>query len=271
MEVYDYWDPQCPFNTEWFMKEPPVRAVPVRDVLSKFDEHLAKDDSESAKKLLLYWLEEAKNGRDKKAELIILNELMGLCRNRGERDEAVKYAEEGMAFAKENGFWETTEGATAALNAATVYKAFDMPHRAIELYGYARGIYEKSLDKNDYRVGSLYNNMGLAYFALGEYEKAEELYNMAISVMEALGDRRAEHAITHLNIADVINARDGIKGEKEIGVCLDRAQALLDAVKIRDGKYAFMCDKCASVFGFYGRFLYEKELRKRVREIYERS
>lgn len=271
MEVYDYTDPSCPFNTEQFQKEPPVRRVPIRDVLRKFDEHLGGDDSESAKKLLLYWLDEAKSGRDKSGELIILNELMGLCRNRGERDEAVKYAEEGMAFAKENGFWETVEGATASLNAATVYKAFNQPRRAIELYGYARGIYEKHLDKNDYRVGSLYNNMGLAYFAVGDFEKAEKLYNMAISVMEKLGDRKAEQAITYLNIADIYNARDGIDGENEINTCLDKAEKLLNAVENKDGKYAFMCDKCASVFGYYGRFMYEKELRKRVREIYERS
>ena len=271
MEVYDYTDPICPFNTEQFQKEPPVRRVPLANVLKRLDDYLAKDDSGAGVRLLLYWLSEAENGRDKRAKLIILNELMGLCRNRGERDEAVKYAEAGIAFAKNNGFWDTVEGATAALNAATVYKAFNNPERAIELYEYARAVYEKSLDKNDYRVGSLYNNMGLAYFAIGELEKAEKLYRMALSVMQSLKGREAEQAITYLNIADIINARDKTDGEKDIDKCLEAAKELLDSAEKKDGKYAFMCEKCASVFGFYGRFLYEKELSLRAREIYERS
>ena len=222
-------------------------------------------------RLLLYWLSEAENGRDKRAKLAILNELMGLCRNREERGEAIKYAEEGIAFAKNNGFWDTAEGATAALNAATVYKAFGNPKRAIELYEYARTVYEKHIGKNDYRVGSLYNNMGLAYFAVGELEKAENLYRMALSVMQSLKGREAEQAITYLNIADIINERDKTEGEKDIDECLKKAKELLDSAENKDGKYAFMCGKCAAVFGFYGRFLYEKELSLRAREIYERS
>ena len=40
---------------------------------------------------------------------------------------------------------------------------------------------------------------------------------------------------------------------------------------VRDGNYAFVCEKCAPVFGFYGRFMTEKELNARMRSIYERD
>ena len=39
----------------------------------------------------------------------------------------------------------------------------------------------------------------------------------------------------------------------------------------RDGYYAFVCEKCAPVFGYYGYFLTEQELNRRAREIYDRA
>ena len=37
----------------------------------------------------------------------------------------------------------------------------------------------------------------------------------------------------------------------------------------RNGYYAFVCEKCAPVFGYYGYFLTERELKRRAREIYD--
>ena len=39
----------------------------------------------------------------------------------------------------------------------------------------------------------------------------------------------------------------------------------------RDGYYAFVCEKCAPVFAYYGYFLTEQELHRRAGEIYERA
>ena len=44
---------------------------------------------------------------------------------------------------------------------------------------------------------------------------------------------------------------------------------ILDGYENRDGYYAFVCEKCASVFGYYGWFLYNKEREERARTIYE--
>ena len=54
-------------------------------------------------------------------------------------------------------------------------------------------------------------------------------------------------------------------------VILNKAIKILDEHKNKDGYYAFVCEKCASVFGYYGYFAYENELKMRAREIYERS
>ena len=57
--------------------------IPTFRVLEKLDEILRKNDFDSAKRHLLYWLEEAKMLGDNDGKLLVLNELMGLSRKVG--------------------------------------------------------------------------------------------------------------------------------------------------------------------------------------------
>ena len=112
MEKYDYTDPACPFCTEQYEKEPQIRRVPLDRILDKLDEHLSRDDGEGGKKLLLYWLDEARLGGDERGELSVLNELMGLCRNMGLEKEAFLYADAGVSLAEKTDMSDSVTGAT---------------------------------------------------------------------------------------------------------------------------------------------------------------
>ena len=60
--------------------------------------------------------------------------------------------------------------------------------------------------------------------------------------------------------------------EKAIEPFLDAALELLDTPSVpRDGYYAFVCEKCAPVFAYYGYFLADQDLRQRAKAIYERA
>ena len=52
---------------------------------------------------------------------------------------------------------------------------------------------------------------------------------------------------------------------------LKKTMKLLDEHDTKDGYYAFVCEKCASVFNYYGYFVYYQDLLERVKSIYERS
>ena len=71
--------------------------------------------------------------------------------------------------------------------------------------------------------------------------------------------------------ADEITLRLGeIESESEVGRLLDKAWELLEKENSRtDGYYAYVCENCASVYGYYGYFLRENELKKRAKRIYE--
>ena len=240
-------------------------------ILEKLDVYLGKNDYASAERHLLYWLSEAVGGSDHSTELLMRNELMGLYRKLGKKDEALSQADTAIARINELRIEEQVGSATTYLNAATVYKAFSMAEGSIPLFEKAKKIYEAELDVGDTRLGGLYNNMGLALVDLGRFGEAKALYFKAIEIM-GVGGGDLEVAITYLNLASATEAELGLMdGEKAISEYLSLAQKILDEHESKDGYYAFVCENCASVFGYYGYFIYEEELSARARRIYEGS
>lgn len=269
----DYTDPICPFCTDQFQKQPPVHPIPISRVLEKLDEHLGRNDYSAAEKHLLYWLGEAEEGRDKHGMLTISNELMGIYRKTGRKNEALDALKNSLRLVAELELNNNITAGTTYTNAATVYKAFSMPEQSLELFGKAKELYESLLDSSDPRLGGLYNNLGLTLVDLERYDEAVNYYNKAIEIMSKKESGELEVAITYLNLANLEEARLGAeKSEAIVDKYVEKAYELLNMDYLpRNGYYAFVCEKCAPTFGYYGRFLYEKELRDRARDIYERN
>ena len=241
-------------------------------VLAKLDEFLNKNDYNSAERHILYWLNETKNLGDKSASLLLQNELCGLYRKLNREKDALKAVENALALVIAMGIEESIGAGTTYINSATVLKAFGRAKDAIPLFEKALTVYEKELSKTDKRFGGLYNNMALALVDLKEFRKAFDLYEKAIFVMQNVEDGMLEVAITYLNIANLKEAELGLEDAQEsIDTLLDKAKTILDEYDNRNGYYAFVCEKCAPTFGYYGYFAYENELKERVAVIYERS
>ena len=244
--------------------------VSIDRILSKLDEYLNRNDYASAERHLVYWLSETENGCDAKGELLVRNELMGLYRKLGRKNEALACVSAALDKIEKLDIGHQVGAATTFLNCATVYKAFGRAENSIELFERARDVYERELEASDSRLGGLYNNMALSFVDLERFSEAKELYEKAISVMSQNPNGALEVAITYLNMASAAEAELGLlDADAIIQEYLDKAEKLLEDHSNRDGYYAFVCEKCASVFGYYGRFIYESELKDRARRIYE--
>lgn len=242
----------------------------VARILSKLDEHLSRNDYASAERHLLFWLADARADADARTLVTVTNELMGLYRKLGRRDDALMCADSALRIVAELDLDGQTVAGTTYVNCATVFKAFGDAERSLELFERARLIYERELEPTDTRLGGLYNNMALTLVDLGRFSEANELYRNAISVMQASEGTDAEIAITYLNMASALEAELGLeKAETRICDYLDRAEALLDRHPTRDGHYAFVCEKCAPVFDYYGYFVTARKLYGLSRRIYE--
>ena len=272
LQPEDYAEPRCLLCDEPYGVTPEVKSVPQQRIIEKMNEYMSRRDYAGAERHLLYWLEEAKLGHDKGGELLIRNELVGHYRKTGEKEKAFESAKEALRLIDELNFDGTVSSGTTYINIATAYNAFGENEKSIELFEKAMTVYENNNTAPEL-LGGLYNNMALTYAALGRYDKVYPLYEKALKVMETVEGGVLEQAITYLNMADALEAEKGInEAENQIFELVDKAYECLDSPKVKqDGYYAFVCEKCAPSFLYYGYFLAAEELNKRAESIYERN
>ena len=247
--------------------------ININNLIAELDNILSRNDYSSARDFLEKWVEIAQNQNDNKSLFSLCNECIGLYRKIGDRDNCYKYCQKALNLLSALNMESTVTGATGFINCATAYKAFGEAEKSIPLFEKAVYLYEALLPENDPKLAGLYNNFALSLVDLKDFEKAFELYEKAIRVLDRNPQFNLEQAVSYLNMANAVEAQKGLEDAcEEIDVLLDKAQWVLDEKHSEtDGNYAFVCEKCASTFGYYGRFLYEKELKERARAIYERT
>ena len=270
LEKEDYIDPACalcgkPGETE------SAQPVPQARIMRKMREYEDASDWNGAERHLKYWLAEAEMNRDDRGLLMLHNEMMGFYRKQGKKDEALFHAGRAVELVEKLGMEETVTAGTTWVNAGTVHEAFRDPAGGLEYFEKALENYEGNMPENDERLGGLYNNMALALTSCGRYAEALDMFAGALRVMEKQEHGEPEQAITLLNMADALEAEMGPEEAAEYtDEYLDRAAELLDRESVpHDGYYAFVCEKCAPVFGHYGYFAEEAELNRRAEEIRE--
>jgi len=235
-------------------------------ILTRLDEYLAQNDYDAAERHLLYWLAEK---RGSSAAVGLYNELLGIYRKTGQEEKALESVKNALQMIEDLKLDGGIAAATTYLNAATVLHAFGRAEEGLPLFERAREIYERELPPADDRLGGLYNNMGLALVDLKRFREAETIYQKALSVMAQTPDKEPELAITYLNMATAVEMEHGMD-HPLIPALAQKARECMDIGKYRtDGNYAFVCEKCATVFGYYGFEDYARELQARCGRIYE--
>lgn len=257
-----------------------IKPVPQRRIVDKMNEYMSRRDYAGAERHLLYWLAEAELGRDLQGQLMLRNEMVGHYRKTAQREKAMESVGKALELLRELGMENSISAGTTFVNIATACNAFGEYERSLELFEKARAAYEGSSFVEPQLLGGLYNNMALTCTALSKYDEALALYEKAVTVMAEVPDGELEQAITCLNMADTVEAAVGMeKGESRINDLVERAEELLEkkgrellehpgVERARIGYYAFVCEKCAPVFEYYGYFLTADELRETAEKIY---
>lgn len=272
LRAEDYLEPRCILCEKPYTIDSNPINIPQGRILEKLDYYISQKEFASAEKHLEYWKQEAELGNDRAGLMLVLNEMMGLYRKTGNKEKAMTSVNEalelnGCVYSK-----NTFSFATTLLNAATAMLAFGNTARAIELYEQAKPIYMNVLGPDDSRLADLYNNLAVALGEAGRYGEAYQCFRNAVSILKDTPEDEANKAITYLNMANAVEAEHGlVKAEKKIDQYLEFAEEILD--RINDGNssyYAFVCEKCAPVFEYYGWFLTAANLKERTKKYYER-
>lgn len=244
-------------------------SIPVRRIIEKLDSHFATNDLLSAQTLLEYWQAEAKKLRDLSGELSVVNEMLGLYRRTNNKGAALTSINRALELISYKKMENSISGATIILNAATTCKAVGDLERAVMLYEKASAVYEQGLPSDDLRLAALYNNFATTLTDLNRFSEAEELYNKAILLTSAKLEGLLDCAVSYVNLAHLFEKSEGLESEK-IEKCLANAENLLNDNRIeRNPYYAFICEKCAPSFDYFGFFFFANKLKERSKKIYE--
>ena len=243
--------------------------VPIIRVIEKLDSFFAKDDLDSALRLLTYWESEANNLGDTRGLLEILNEEIGLYRRLADKENGLKAVKSAIDIMEKEEYTNTVSAGTIYINAATTMKAFGLAEEALPYYEKAQKIYN-TLGADNYKTAALHNNMASTYAELEKSEDAEANYLKAIELLSSSHDNDGEIAVSYINLAHLYADID--PDDERITESLEKAWEYLQSPHItHDGNYAFICSKCAPAYGYFGYFLREKELSSEAERIYGRN
>ena len=270
LQPEDYAEPRCLLGEEHYGSAPEAISIPQQRIAEKLEEHMSRRDYAGAERHLLYWLDEARLGHDLRGELFLCNELIGHYRKNQERENAMRFIDRALELLPLLRLEDTLTAGTTLINAATACSVFGEDERALSLFRQAQAIYESRSDVSAQQLGGLYNNMGVVLTSLGHFSEAHALYDLAMERMAQARNGALEQAITCLNRADTVAEERGTEaGEAEITALLDQAWELLQTEGLpRNGYYAFVCEKCAPGFSYYGYFAAAAELKETAERIY---
>lgn len=215
-------------------------------LLSKLDSLFDSNDLAEAERLLLFWQNEAINLNDKKGELTVLNELIGLYRRTKEAEKSKNAIDRSIKIIDELGLNNNLSSATIYLNIATNINSFGNAPESLKYYEKTYQIYNENISENDKLFASFHNNYASALANTGKFEDARDTYLKAISILEKIPNCKAETAISYINVSyvfEMLNQKD------KIMQCMDAAyKNLTDPSNEKNGNYYFELSKCVEPF-----------------------
>lgn len=170
----------------------------IEKILKEYDAMFGRNSLEEIEQFLIKQMEEEKEAG---IRFTLLNEIIGFCRDTTQKEKALRYCDSLQELMKQMKIEGSMEHATANLNIANAYRAFDMADQAISLFEKVYESYQSRLTPDDFRYASLYNNWSLAYQEVADFEKAKELLLQALEIVDSYEEARIPQATTRTNLA----------------------------------------------------------------------
>lgn len=204
----------------------------MKQIYAKLREYFAAGQTAQAEDFLIEMMKQAQQISDYNSLIMLLNEMIGLCRESGQSEKALAYGGQVLELMKQLGMQDSEAYATTLLNVATACRAAGKHVEAYQFYMEVFPLYEKWLEPGDWHFASLYNNMSLLFQETGEYERAAECQGKALTVLNALEGRKFEGAVTHANLATTL-CKIAEQGESD-DIAMQAAEEAMTAIRIFD-------------------------------------
>ena len=166
------------------MREIEVDYMNINEVFSGLDKLFAENRLPEVERYLTQALSDAEYEKDTDSMLAIYNELIGFHRTTGEHDKALYFCRQVMRLAHKMGIEDTVPYGTALMNIANENRAAG---NLLEALSYCRKVYD------------IYS---LIYQELGDYDKAVDALEHALSIIERHENAGTEIVATYANLGE---------------------------------------------------------------------
>ena len=181
--------------------------------------------------------------------LELLNEYIGLLRDKGEAEASLKISDKILDLLDKMGLQGTVSYGTSLLNVATAYRAAGKFKEAGQLYDDVEAVYRETLPEDSMLIASLHNNRSLLFQEEGLYDKAAEELDKALKIAEANG-AEYETAVTEANLSNTYVALgDFKKAEKKA----KKAAEMFKNIEDTDTHYASALYALGMIYNLTGR------------------
>ena len=191
----------------------------MNQVYAALDEMFASGQNREAEEFLIDTMKEAQAQEDYNALVMLLNEMIGYCRETGQKEKSIGYSSQVIELMQRLGLQGTVAYATTLLNVANALRAAGKLDEAYHFYMEVFPIYDANLRPDDFYYASLYNNLSLLLQEMGDFEQAIECLQKALLLAERTQGKEFEVYVTHANIASTLCklAEQEAEKEKQLG------------------------------------------------------
>lgn len=176
----------------------------IENIIAEYDKMFGKYSLTDIENYLSKHLMDAKMSGENEAQITLLNEIIGLCRDTSQREKALSYCGELKSLLQSMSLKGTIAYATSLLNIANAYRAFGMLQDSINLYEEVYLIYKDNVSETDFVYASLYNNWSLVYQEAGDFYKSIELLKKALDIAVNVKESDIPQATTRVNLAGAL-------------------------------------------------------------------
>lgn len=170
----------------------------------QLDAFYAAGDAAGAEAFLVAARDAAEVEENQQDLATIYNELMGHYRTAGNWVECERAMKGLLRAIRALHLKRGLEWATLTLNIANAQRAMGMLVEAERNFLMVRDEYEAALEPDDYRLASLYNNIGLTYRAKGQASIARSYFEKALAIVREIPEAGVAVAATCSNLADLL-------------------------------------------------------------------
>jgi len=178
----------------------------INNILQEYDSLFGKLTLPQIENFLYEHINEAVKEQDNASIIILLNEMIGLCRDTSQKEKALSYSASLKNLLDKMNQQGTPNYATSMQNIANAYRAFGLFDEAQEAFELIENTYRQYLDKKDILWATLYNNWGLLCQETNAFHKASELQKRALDIIRDTPDADIKIAITMTNLANSLFA-----------------------------------------------------------------